>query len=173
VELDRLIALICARVEGENMLIREASVDDALTILNLHKRSVLALCRNEYSPAQLNGWLEHSALEKYRLRLQSHRTFVAERDGEVVGYVRWNPATNELCSIFIDPDHVRQGVATELMQIVYHDAIDSGVTELWLDASLTAVPFYQVEGWTYVERMMHGPLESFRMTKELLSGGGQ
>ena len=148
-------------------MIRDAKIDDALAIMELHERSVLELCRADYSREQLEGWVKHSTLEKYQKRLEIHRSFVAEIDGKMVGYVRWNPATNELCSIFVDPDHVRQGVATKLMKIAYKDVISRGVKELWLDASLTAVPFYETQGWEYVEQRMHGPLECVRMIKNL------
>ena len=108
------------------------------------------------------------SLEKYQHRLVHRRSFIAEMDGEMVGYARWNPETNEICSIFVHPDHVRQGIATALMQIVYQDARTCGVPELLLDASLTAVPFYEIEGWESVEPTMHASLECVRMTKRLI-----
>jgi putative acetyltransferase len=150
------------------MIIREATVVDALAVLKLHERSVRALCHADYTPEQLDGWLRNSTLEKYRERLKKHRSFIAERDGNIVGYVRWNLATNELCSIFVDPLHVRQGIATKLMEIASEDAISHGAVDLWLDASLTAVPFYEAIMWEYVELKMHGLLECVRMTKSLL-----
>ena len=152
------------------MEIRKASVDDAYDIWKLHERSVLGLCGDDYTPEQLQGWVEHSTLEKYEQRLAKHRSYVAELDGNMIGYVRWNPETNELCSIFVDPDHARQGVATKLMEIAYEDAKSHGVKEMWLDASLTAVPFYEVLGWTWVEGKRHGPLECIRMTFRLSPG---
>ncbi|MCP4419662.1 MAG: GNAT family N-acetyltransferase, partial [Chloroflexi bacterium] len=128
------------------MIIREAAVADAQAILRLHTRSVLTLCRADYTTEQLEGWVSNSTLEKYQFRLKKHRAYVAEQDGNTAGYVRWNPATNELCSIFVDPDYVRQGVATKLMATACEDAISHGVEAFWLDASLTAVPFYKAIG---------------------------
>ena len=152
------------------MKIREAKVDDALAIMQLHGRSIMELCREDYTQEQLEGWVKSHGLEKYQKRLEIHRSFVAEMDGEIIGYVRWNPATNELCSIFVDPNHARQGIGTKLMKVAYEDILSAGVTELWLDATLTAVPFYEAEGWKYIEQRMHGPLECVRMTKELDPG---
>ena len=146
------------------MIIREAVIDDAADLLRLHTRSVLELCRDDYTSDQLKYWLSYSTLEKYQKRLELHPSFVAECDGKLIGYVRWNPETNELCSIFVDPDYVRQGVATALMDIAYRDALSHGVKEMWLSASLTAVPFYQKIGWQYLERSMHGELECVKMS---------
>jgi putative acetyltransferase len=151
------------------MIIREANLDDAQTIKELHDRSALELCHKDYTSKQLEDWVNFSTIEKYRERLQIHRTFVAVMDGSVVGFVRWNPATNELCSIFVDPDHIRQGIATKLMRRAYEDAVLMGVQNLWLFASLTAVPFYEAEGWQFVEKTMRGWLECVRMEKVLSS----
>ena len=149
------------------MLIRESTVDDTAAIMTLHERSVRGLCSADYTPEQIDGWLSRSTLERYQQRLQFHRSFIAELDGEMVGYVRWNPATYELCSIFVHPDYVRRGIATLLMKTAYQDVKAHGVQDLWLDASITAVPFYEVEGWEVVESGMHGILECVRMIKRL------
>ncbi len=149
------------------MKIRNAEIDDALVIMEIRKRSVLQLCRSDYSPEQLKEWVGDSTEEEYRKRLELHRAFVAEVKNQIVGYVRWNPETNELCSIFVDPDYVRQGIATKLMKTAYRDMREQGVRETWLDASITAVTFYEVEGWQFVEERMHGHLECVRMIKKL------
>jgi GNAT superfamily N-acetyltransferase len=149
------------------VIIREATVGDALSMMRLHERSVLELCRDDYTPEQLKDWVSQSTLEKYKVRLENHRSYIAERDGKMIAFVRWNPETNELCSIFVDPGFTRQGIATELMEIAYEDARSYGVKDLWLDASLNAVPFYKAIGWDYVGLSTHGPLEGVRMTKQL------
>ena len=152
------------------MIIRKAAIGDALSMIKLHERSVLELCRDDYTLKQLKDWLSQSTLEKYQVRLERHRSYIAEHDGQMIAFVRWNPETNELCSIFVDPDFVRQGIATELMEIAYEDAISHGVKDLWLDASLNAVLFYEAIGWDYVELSSHGPLQGVRMTKQLPTG---
>lgn len=149
------------------MQIRRATMADAEAIWRLHHRSVEALCAADYTPVQITNWVTHSTLEKQQKRLQHHRVFVAEEAKQMIGFVRWNPATNELCSLFVDPDFVRRGVASALMDIAHQDALARGVTEFWLDASLTAVPFYKATGWKPIKQMMHGELACVRMTKQL------
>ena len=46
------------------MIIRESTVDDAQEMKNLHERSVLELCSADYSPEQLEEWVNSSPLEK-------------------------------------------------------------------------------------------------------------
>lgn len=151
------------------MNIRQATMADAEAIWQLRQQSILSLCHADYTQEELAAWIALSPLERQQVSLQKHRTFIAEQNGEMIGYVRWSPATNELCSIFVDPDHVRQGVATTLMATACADAIDQGVSAFWLDASLTAVPFYKADGWTILKPMAHGALDlaCVRMTKVL------
>jgi len=148
-------------------MIREARVGDAHAVMKLHERSVFGLCQGDYTLEQLEDWVSLSTLKVYQLRLENHRAWVAELDKHTIGYVRWNPETNELCSIFIDPDYTRRGLATKLMAIACEDAAAQGVEEMWLDASVTAVPFYKILGWQFVENRMHGSLACVRMTLRL------
>jgi predicted N-acetyltransferase YhbS len=150
------------------MKIRRATPDDAAAIHQIHTRAVLALCGEAYAPEQLATWAGYSTVAMQQRRLQEHRAFVAEQDGVVIGFVRWAPATSELCSIYVDPDYARQGVASRLMAQAEADALSLGVAEFWLDASLTAVPFYQATGWQTIKPMTHRGLACLRMTKQLV-----
>lgn len=155
------------------MIIRKAVIDDVLMMKELHDRAVMELCRKDYSIEQLKGWINKSPLEKYYWRLETQRVFIAEKDGSMLGFVRWYPKTNELCSICVEPDFARQGIGTLLMEHACEDARGHNVDTLWLDASLTAVPFYQVLGWEYVAISTDGPLDSVRMVKHIAPSKNQ
>jgi N-acetylglutamate synthase-like GNAT family acetyltransferase len=146
-----------------NALIRVARIDEAQQIKDLHDHAIQELCSGDYTSDQIQEWINRANVKKYQHRIKKHRCFVAELDGKIIGQVRWNPKTNELCSIFVDPKYTRQGMATILMRKAYDDMIKYGVEESWLDASLTAVPFYLAEGWQYIEKKTDGPLECVRM----------
>lgn len=149
------------------MIIRKADVDDVPTLKELHDRAVMELCRADYTIDQLESWVNKSPLEKYYWRLETQRIFIAEDAGRTLGFVRWYPKTNELCSICVEPEFARRGIGTSLMEHACQDARDHNVETFWLDASLTAVPFYQALDWQYVELSTDGPLDSVRMVKLL------
>jgi N-acetylglutamate synthase-like GNAT family acetyltransferase len=151
------------------MKIRVAVIDDAKKMKELHDRAVLELCQNDYTIQQLESWINKSSIEKYYLRFETQRIFIAEQDGRMLGYVRWYPETNELCSLCVEPEFARQGIATSLMAHAEQDAREQNVHQLWLDASLTAVPFYQTLGWDFVKLSKAGSLDCVRMIKELIS----
>jgi len=152
------------------MIIRKAVIDDVPMLKELHDRAVMELCRAAYTSDQLAGWVNKSPLEKYYWRLETQRIFIAEDEGNPLGFVRWYPKTNELCSICVEPEFARQGIGTRLMEFACADARDNNVETLWLKASLNAVPFYQALGWDYIEHITDGPLDCVRMEKEILPG---
>jgi len=52
--------------------------------------------------------------------LAEGRTHVAERDGSVVGFATWaeTAGTMELEDLFVDPDYMRRGIATALVNCI-------------------------------------------------------
>lgn len=149
------------------MEIRKAVVDDLPSLKALHDRAVMELCGDDYTIDQLEGWINSSPLEKYHWRLERQRFFLAERNGRPLGFVRWYPKTNELCSVCVEPEFARQGIGTLLMRSACEDARAHQVNLLWLKASLNAVPFYESLGWEYIELTTEGPLSYVRMEKHI------
>jgi GNAT superfamily N-acetyltransferase len=106
-------------------------------------------------------------LEKYYWRLERQRIFVAENEGRPLGFVRWYPKTNELCSVCVEPAFARQGIGTRLMAFAVKDARDHNVKTLWLKASLNAVPFYEALGWESGDLSTDGLLNYVNMEMHL------
>ena len=128
------------------MLIRAATPDDAEATARVHVASWAAA----YA-------LKGPSLEQ---RLDLHRrfppTFVAEVDGEIVGFVGVGPsrdpdAEGELYTIYVDPEHWRGGVGRELIRAGEQRMRELGYRKvvLWvLDGNSRAQTFYESEGWT-------------------------
>lgn len=76
------------------------------------------------------------------LRRSDATLFVAERDGEVVGYAAcWAVLDQgELGNIAVAPRHRRAGVAKRLMEAVIEDMRGRGVRELYLEVRVTNTP---------------------------------
>ena len=128
------------------MLIRAATPDDAEATARVHVSSWAAA----YT-------LAGPSLEE---RLDLHRrfppTFLAEADGEVVGFVGVGPsrdsdAEGELYTIYVAPEHWRGGIGRELIRAGEERMRELGYRKvvLWvLDGNARAQRFYESEGWT-------------------------
>ena len=138
-----------------SIIVRKARVDEAAKLVNIHNRSVRQLCSADYDKEQIEAWAGRRTVEDYELRIKRVPSFVAESDGVVAGYATYSPKTSELLSVFIDPDYTRQGIASLLVEELLKDARSQGLTSLWLDSSLTAVPFYESVGFVGSEELTH------------------
>ena len=153
------------------MIIRKATVDDVQAILKVHTRSIESLCAHDYAPNQIQAWVGNKKNDNYVEVIQRDPTYVAEITGAIVGFIRFQPPTNELSSIFVDPDYIRQGIASSLFKKACEEAKLLDMTFFWLDASLTAVPFYNAMGFhnqgTTTHKFSGVDLKCIRMHKNL------
>ena len=138
-----------------DLLIRAATASDAVSMIDIHARSIRALCRDDYQTEQIDAWIGKRTPEEYVARIGARPFFVAEIDSKLVGYAAYSPISNELLSVFVDPDFARQGVATALVDDLLASARSKGVTTLWLDSSLMAVLFYESVGFISTKEITH------------------
>ncbi len=87
-----------------------------------------------------------------RAMIQStHRGWVAEADGRLVGFVIGNQETGEMWVIAVLKAWENQGIGRNLMRLVETWLASEGCQELWLttdpDESYRAVGFYRHLGW--------------------------
>jgi len=148
-------------------VVRKATADDAAQIVELRKCSILALCVADYTKEQIDAWEGKRIAAEYQRSIEKSPFFVSALGSKVTGYAVYNPKSQELLAIYVDPNYVRQGAATLLVKRIVSDARSRGLESLWLDASLTAVPFYEAAGFAPVKETMHAfsgeSLECLRM----------
>jgi len=81
----------------------------------------------------------------------SHRGWLCEEDGQVVGFAMGNGRTGEMWVIALLPEAEGRGIGSELMDRVEGWLWCLGWREIWLttdtDTSLRAYGFYRARGW--------------------------
>ena len=82
--------------------------------------------------------------------LAEGRTHVAEEDGSLVGFATWaeTAGTIELEDLFVDPGHMRRGIATALVNRITEVLRTRGVQRLEVTANPHALEFYRAAGFT-------------------------
>ncbi len=73
--------------------------------------------------------------------------FVAEIDGELVGFGEIVAGNNELRAVYVSPTAGRKGVGKALLAKLEATARERGVEQLWLHSSLSAEAFYIANGY--------------------------
>jgi GNAT superfamily N-acetyltransferase len=87
--------------------------------------------------------------------LTEGRTYVAEKNGSVVGFATWaetdgaaeTEGAAELEDLFVDPPWMRRGIATALVNRIADVLRAQGAGRLELTASPDALGFYQAVGF--------------------------
>ena len=81
--------------------------------------------------------------------LAEGRTYVAEEDGSLVGFVTWIEAggTMELEDLFVHPGWMRRGIATALVNHIAGVLRARGVQRLEVTANPHALGFYNAAGF--------------------------
>lgn len=86
-----------------------------------------------------------------RMLAGSHRGWLCEVDGAVVGFAMGNGRTGEMWVIALLPEAEGRGIGAELMDRVEGWLWSLGWREIWLttdtDTSLRAYGFYRARGW--------------------------
>lgn len=92
--------------------------------------------------------------------------YVAEVNGEVVGFTLGNGATGNIWALFIDPRHESQGLGRRLFDALVASLWSRGLDTLWLTTGpgTRAERFYREAGWRQVATTPGGELrfEAYR-----------
>lgn len=114
------------------------------------RRSITQLCEADHQndPETLRLWLANKTPERFALWLANPERFtvVAICEGHVCGVgMVGTGGTLHLC--YVDPAFLRRGVGRAIVEALETRARAWGLTRLELDASVTARPFYEAQGY--------------------------
>ena len=141
---------------------RLATEDDLGALQELFRRSSLS---NQYDRANLLASPE--ALNWAGDGITKRRTRVAvDPDGSILGFATAVDISGgqELEDLFVDPDAMRQGVATQLVQEAVSEASCSGVPWIEVTGNQHAAEFYASAGFVRIgdEQTLFGPAPRLR-----------
>jgi putative acetyltransferase len=137
--------------------IRPADVADAIAIIDLHFAAVHQTAANFYAPEVLDGWSRQPDETRYeQIRqavIKGEELFVVAEDASgVIGFGSIVPTLKELRAVYVHPKAGRRGVGATILAHLEQLALDRGVSQLQLDASINAEAFYLRAGYEVVER---------------------
>lgn len=151
------------------MKIRKYRFEDAEAHAEVHRQSVRGIASADYSDEIIDAWAskepEDSPLPEEKVR------FVAEEEGEIIGFSDYNKETNELSGLYIKPNYTGRGIGEKLLHKAEEDAKQNGLEQLWCKSTITAKDFYQKHGYKLIEETTHEiqdlEMKVYKMEKEL------
>ena len=134
----------------DQILIRQAHLDDAAEAARLICASICGLCQADHgglpdiiarwtankTPGQMRRWTERGPL----------MILVALRDGQMVG-VGATVDDSEIALNYVDPEARFSGVSAALLAAMEERLALAGARRARLTSTLTARPFYVSRGW--------------------------
>lgn len=144
--------------------VREATVDDADRIRDVHVASIEGLAEQAYDESQVAAWAHDRDPDEYPIDAPETYAVVAERDDRLVGF-GWTKADaddyflaaadGEITAVYVRPSVAGEGVGSRIYGELEAHARGQGVESLGLWASLNAVAFYESRGFTRVTDHVH------------------
>jgi putative acetyltransferase len=139
--------------------IRFAQNADAQGILEAHYSAVHGTAARDYSLEIRRAWalpVTPARIDDYvRNALPNETTVVADVGGRIAGFGVIIESANELRAVYVAAEFGSRGVGSALLRELERLAKESGCTELHMDSSLTAAPFYLHHGYQDWGRSVH------------------
>jgi GNAT superfamily N-acetyltransferase len=125
-------------------MIRVGTPADRPVLADVYRRASLS---NPGDRDRLLAHPEHLVLDPEGLT--EGRTHVAEEGGAVVGFATWAETDDgmELEDLFVDPNWMRRGIATALVNCIADVVRSRGADTLEVTASPDALEFYRAVGF--------------------------
>ncbi len=138
--------------------IRLTTAADFDAVDRLFRRSYGRQLKADYPPSVQVLAFPRLARAKLGL-LRSGRYFLAERDGEVVGAGGWSTdrrarGLGHIRHLVTDHRFARQGIAHSIVRAAIGHAKSAGLNRIACDATRTAVPFYEAQGFVQVSPVL-------------------
>lgn len=141
------------------LVIQQMHPNDAGSFLEVHHAAVRVLAAKDYPSIILESWaplpVTDEAIERFLRNPDDEVRLVAEADGAIVGVGALVLSKSELRACYVSPTAIRRGVGSAIVHEIEAIAREHGLSQLDLDASVTAEPFYAVLGYEVCARGEH------------------
>ena len=128
------------------MYIRKAAIDDALMAFAIRRAAIRAQCRDHYPLQDIEKWTSGEMSEVFARRV-ADQFYVAVTPEQIVGTGMIDLVTGKIDAVFVAPESMGRGIGRAVMAYLEGLAIDKGLSDIHLDATLNAAPFYRALGF--------------------------
>jgi len=155
------------------MIVRRYRPGEEETLWRLYRGTTHIVYGRDYTPEQVEHWAPADKdMTVWAERIADRNPFVAERDGEILGFAELEPDGHIDC-FYVHHAHQREGVGTALQQAIEAEAALLRLTELRAEVSLTARAFFEHMGFEILRRQENvvcGEIAPNFVMRKLLSG---
>jgi putative acetyltransferase len=130
--------------------VRPYRSDDATALMALFRDTIRRVNSRDYDETQIRAWApDNIDSVRWAARFEGRFVVVAEEAGVPIGFGELE-ADGHIDRFYVSADHQRQGVGRALINAIIAEADRRGLTELFVEASITAKPFFEAHGFTVI-----------------------
>lgn len=125
---------------------------DTMPLRDLFAASIDELTADDYDDDQRIAWAATAEdADAFAKRLSEATTLVVHVDGEYLGFASLK-ANTQIDMLYVNPNYAGEGVGTALVDAIERIAQARGAASLTVDASETAVLFFEARGYGPMQR---------------------
>src|SRR5437764_112090 len=130
------------------LVIRVAQAADSEVVWRIHTEAIRSI-KEPYPRDYLESWARKHRPHEYAECIAAQRLYIAELDGEAVGFGQFDPGAGVVQRIYVSPSASGNGVGRALLLEAERRAVAACRPKLYLSSSLNAVAFYQRCGFVH------------------------
>jgi putative acetyltransferase len=128
--------------------LRSYHPDDAPALLALFRDTIRRVNSRDYSSEQIRAWASDDIdTVVWAKRFEGRFVVVAEEVGGPIGFAELED-DGHIDRFYVSADHQRCGVGQLMMSAIACEARRQGLIRLFTEASITARPFFESQGFT-------------------------
>ncbi|MEH2356069.1 GNAT family N-acetyltransferase [Nostoc sp.] len=133
------------------MKIRIYEIADTKEIMKLFYDTIHEVNIHDYTEEQVAAWApENMDIEVWIKSLGSKFTYIAEED-KIIGFGELE-ANGHIDRFYCHKDFQRKGVGKKILEQIELKANSLGVEKLFTEASITAKPFFESQGFIVIKK---------------------
>lgn len=132
------------------MIIRDYKLSDTKEIMKLFYDTIHEINICDYTQEQVDAWAPESMdYEVWHKRLQAKLPYIAENNGEIVGFGELE-ANGHIDCFYCHSKYQKKGIGSKLLSHIENTAKLQRIKRLYTEASITAKPFFEKKGFSVV-----------------------
>ena len=136
------------------MRLRSYRPDDATALLGLFRDTIRRVNARDYNPDQIRAWSSDDIDPAvWAGRFADRFVVVAEESGQPIGFAELE-SSGHIDRMYVSADHQRRGIGQSLLTSVVDEARRLGVARLFTEASITARPFFEAQGFAVLAQQV-------------------
>ena len=134
--------------------LRPIQPSDAPLLLALFKETIRRVNARDYNPEQIRAWAaDEIDLAAWTERFRGRFAVVAIDGEQFAGFTELED-NGHIDRFYVSADHQREGIGRQLLAAIVAQAQRQGIARLYLEASITALPFFASQGFRTIAQQM-------------------